>query len=637
MKFVLKSETYIRPIAFLCGPYYTGQDNDRRKILLDYLASKPIVALPIIVDKFLDKSNINDNTIKVPLLEEICATASYKIYIFLDTFSSVAELGMFSHASTNNSLVVFLPEKRDKLTEQINTFVNEVLLSDKIEVLYYRPRITRVPVASDYVIEYYEFPYNKVPENIKGAIDSDTKYTSNDLSIRFKESDKISNNYEEICYSLTPGQIAFHINLKMMFYIIASIVVTTNEYNPERLIVLAKEILLLSMKSSLSANQAQINTSSLVENIVIVSHIIKFLELFEKFGQVTGEKIITKEQSFIRPTTILDFFHIEDNELRLIRNYIDSNAEFIETFSIKKGSKTRKLTKYRDDPNGIALRKLHAKYVCILEQSYKFSDFSFAYRKNFGIYDCVRRHICSNYFVKIDISNFFNSITYSKLYSSLKQFFKEDIVYDQNYVLLIKSLLFNNILPLGFVSSPIISDMFLSTFDIHIAEILHQKYPRVIYTRYADDMFFSSATEIDESVLTSIISIVSDELASIHLSINTKKTEFSTLANTGDHVKLLGLNIVKGNEQNIITVGKKYIYDTASLLLNYIKNNVKLSEQDKYYQQKIIIGRVAYIKQIEGQSGYQLLQKRVLKSTRGRIQIPNDRLSFDNDWLTTSV
>ncbi len=633
MHYILKKTAQLKPLAFLCGPLLTDRKDDRRKILHDYLSTDEFNASPIIVDKFLKKEFIDDDSIKIPLLEEICAAASFRIYIFLDTFSSVTELGMFSHTSTRNHIVVFLPHSKDKLVENLNFFVREVIdpkNNQNVEVVYYRPRIMRVPFASDYVVEYFEFPYDRIPINIKKNIADNNEYTSYDIHISFLEAKKVNDDFQVIDYTKETNQITFFINLKMMFYLIASVAVTFNEKDPSRIITLLSTTLISSIDESSFDGEILIETKPDGNILEIIKHLIKFLDLYSEFGQAAGKKIVTKETSLIYIPSIVDFCQLSVDDWEILSNYVQINSNYVETFEIKKGSKKRKITKYKDDPLGASLRQIHSNLIKSIEKLHEFSNYSFAYRKHFSILDCVSVHLASNYFIKIDISNFFNSITFRQLYNTLKVKMADYVKIDMNFDCFVRSFLFEGSLPLGFVSSPLISDLYLSDFDRRISEWLQQNFPQVVYTRYADDIFFSSVSEIDETRYELFQTIVAEELARVKLKINEKKTRLFSLNQVGDHVKLLGLNLVKQTDHNVITVGKKYIYDTAIMLQEYIRNFNELSEEDKFYQKQIISGRVAYIKQIEGACGYQLLKTRIQISTHGRIMIPDDKIDFNN-------
>ena len=118
MAYILNDEIRIeKPIVFLCGPYYNDSDkSDRRKILQNFFLNKfPNHCLPLIIDDFLTKENIGDDSVSIQLLEEIFAGISHKTYIFLDTMSAAVELGLFSNSVYNNSLCVLIPHEREEL------------------------------------------------------------------------------------------------------------------------------------------------------------------------------------------------------------------------------------------------------------------------------------------------------------------------------------------------------------------------------------------------------------------------------------------------------------------------------------------------------------------------------------------
>jgi RNA-directed DNA polymerase len=638
MKYIIKNEISIdRPMVFLCGPKYEEKEFDRRKILKDFLAkdfAKNV--LPVIVDIFLDKKKINDSTISIPLMEEICAAVSAKTYIFLDTFSAVAELGIFSSASYANKICVLMPNRRDKLIDDLNFFVTEVFNSGKdIESIYYRPRITRVPRASDFVAEFYEFPYNQIPENIKDDIEIDNVYDIANCEVKFNRRSKIPVKLADINYTTSKTEYDININLRMFFYLVASIHLEFNIDNPDIIFEKLKEIVI----NTLEVNNPKLRDVSIkVINVGlnynetdIIKHIIKFVTLFMAHAQITGEKIITKSTAIIQGISANEYFQFDKTELQTINTYIKSPSLYIEAYKLKIGKKSRQITKYRDDDYGIALRNIHAKIAIALSKNYCFNDSSYAYRKSYGILDCVKQHQNSNGFFAIDIHKFFNSIQYRQLYKVLRDNYSCFFKGSEEFELIVKSLMYKNQIPLGFTISPLVSDIYLHDFDIYVIRRLSEIFPEIIYTRYADDMFFSSNNYIDNECGDTIMEIVRIELAKIRLEVNEDKTRLINIVNSGDHVKLLGLNIVKNGISNKITVGKKYIYETAKLYLDYISGvkNGEIVDEDKYYKERVISGRVSYIKQIEGEKGYNILKDRIKFSTKGRVEIQGNKILFE--------
>ena len=78
----------------------------------------------------------------------------------------------------------------------------------------------------------------------------------------------------------------------------------------------------------------------------------------------------------------------------------------------------------------------------------------------------------------------------------------------------------DHVLPQGAPTSPYLSNLYMLDFDAHIAQ--YCKEHTIYYTRYADDLTFSSDSNIDEYELTSL---VKKELNIIGLYLNNDKTK----------------------------------------------------------------------------------------------------------------
>lgn len=120
-------------------------------------------------------------------------------------------------------------------------------------------------------------------------------------------------------------------------------------------------------------------------------------------------------------------------------------------------------------------------------------------------YDFLRPHITGYFFLRLDIKKFFHSIPVSEVRELLSQHFNDtkngakysalDIAYmsvthkvSNDHV--DQDLKAREILPIGFSSSPIISNIIFRRVDILIQKLCEEK--GITYTRYADDMLFSS-------------------------------------------------------------------------------------------------------------------------------------------------
>ena len=105
--------------------------------------------------------------------------------------------------------------------------------------------------------------------------------------------------------------------------------------------------------------------------------------------------------------------------------------------------------------------------------------------------------------------------------------------------------------------------------------------------------------------------------------MNEKKTANVLLKDKGDYIKYLGLNIVKCEKSNRITVGKKYKNDIAK---DYMKYIIMKNGKEKFYFGKKIAGYLSFVKMVEGQEGLNKVYKRIEKNSRGSIII-NDKIN----------
>ncbi|WOO89105.1 reverse transcriptase domain-containing protein [Mollicutes bacterium LVI A0078] len=226
--------------------------------------------------------------------------------------------------------------------------------------------------------------------------------------------------------------------------------------------------------------------------------------------------------------------------------------KYLTTFPIVTGNKKRLITTYRSNSNGEHLRSKHITALHELEQHYKIdTEYSFAYLKEQSIKKLVNKHIYNSYFYQFDLSNFFGSIDHQILLSKLKS---TDLEFNKQLI----AECANNKqvgLALGLIPSPYLSNIYLTEFDSQLVLRLKKIDDSIVYTRYSDDLTISSKVELDIQAITYIISAL---LTAVNLELNSSKTKSTQLLNKGQHIKILGLNIVYGQDINYITVGRKF-------------------------------------------------------------------------------
>ena len=223
--------------------------------------------------------------------------------------------------------------------------------------------------------------------------------------------------------------------------------------------------------------------------------------------------------------------------------------------------------------------------------SFPIHDAATAYRIGLSIKDNADRHRKNKYLLKIDLENFFNSITNTLFWDVYNQ--KLPVLSDRDkwaveqllFWAPSKSLKGKLILSVGAPSSPIISNFIMYSFDDAISDLCFRL--GITYTRYADDLTFS--TDVKDT-LFSIPELVSERLKYIYngnLRINRRKTIFSSKAHNR-HVT--GLTINNHGQLSLGRKSKRYIKH----LVHKFKSN-DLSQDDLLY----LKGILAYARHVE--------------------------------------
>lgn len=268
------------------------------------------------------------------------------------------------------------------------------------------------------------------------------------------------------------------------------------------------------------------------------------------------------------------------NKLYTISNNITKNYKI---FKIKKrNGKTR--TIYEPNTNLKIIQKniLHN----ILEDRY-ISKHAKAYKKGISLKDNAISHKNKDMILKLDIKDFFNSITYLQVYCTCfpEKYFPKSIG-----TLLTNLCTYQGILPQGTPTSSYISNLIMLDFDIKVGE--YCKGNNISYTRYCDDMTFSGNFSKKD-----IITLVEKELSKLGLYLNKEKinliTKKSRQVVTGIVVNekiQVNINYRKNIRQNIFYI-KKYGLTSH---LDYLKLSIS---KDKYLNQ--LLGKINFVLQID--------------------------------------
>ncbi|ELI5409515.1 retron St85 family RNA-directed DNA polymerase [Vibrio parahaemolyticus] len=199
---------------------------------------------------------------------------------------------------------------------------------------------------------------------------------------------------------------------------------------------------------------------------------------------------------------------------------------------------------------------------------------AYAYQAGTSIKANASQHLSNRYLLKMDFSNFFPSIKPPLLLNVIQKKVGELSADD---ITLIKRLFFwqnDRVSPLqlsiGAPSSPLISNVIMYDFDEHMHSYCSEH--GITYTRYADDLSFSTN---ERGLLFNIPEFVSNYLAKnehLGLSINPAKTKFSSKKHNR-HVT--GLVI---NNDNQLSLGRERKRKVRTLVYLFSQSTLEKNE-----------------------------------------------------------
>jgi hypothetical protein len=209
------------------------------------------------------------------------------------------------------------------------------------------------------------------------------------------------------------------------------------------------------------------------------------------------------------------------------------------------------------------------------------SKYAMAYERGNSIKNNALQHIESNYFLYLDFTSFFESITGEAIEELLE---RENVIRKlrlcKSDIEMIKRIcLYDNHLVIGSVSSPRISNCVAKKIDDRLVELLTQK-GGFVYTRYSDDITVSSK----EYIPFEVIDIIRKCVGEFGFSINERKTRFSS---PKKRKKLTGISV----DNNQIGVGLAKKKEIKSMIYKYFKYGVG--------NPSAILGNMSFLKDIE--------------------------------------
>lgn len=230
-----------------------------------------------------------------------------------------------------------------------------------------------------------------------------------------------------------------------------------------------------------------------------------------------------------------------------------------------------------------------------------------AYVPGRSINDNVKPHKEKKYFLCMDIRNFFDSITFEKVASLF-----EALNYTPEVArLLAEMTTFRGVLPQGSPSSPVISNLIMKPIDDVLAciacdlsglswnpqrGVLMNIVPPVIkYTRYADDITFSS---MFKPLLLELVPIVDSLLGAHGFAVNWDKYHI-----VGPRRRCVVTGLVKNCSSHQFGIGRALKRRMRSIILAAAQY---IFEDDQYQTMAAIDGWLSYLNSVDRASYEQM-------------------------------
>ncbi len=246
----------------------------------------------------------------------------------------------------------------------------------------------------------------------------------------------------------------------------------------------------------------------------------------------------------------------------------------------------------------LRLRNIQRRIAGTILSQLPTSNYAKAYRLGVSLKSNAQPHVGKKYILKMDITDFFGSISFDQVYSAAfnTRNFPKNIG-----VMLTTLCCYDGYLPQGAPTSPALSNLVLKNFDNCIGSWCEQR--GISYTRYCDDMTFSS-----DKPLYVCFEKVSRMLQEMGFTVNAKKTKFITAKN---RMSVTGLTV---NEK--VSVSKEYKRNLRQEIYYVLKFGLKsaildanrtdfIDERGRALEYKYfcsLYGKICYILSIEPQN-----------------------------------
>ena len=346
------------------------------------------------------------------------------------------------------------------------------------------------------------------------------------------------------------------------------------------------------------------------------------------------EALREKFYSLKKPTDIADLLGISYSEL-IYHIYLVQSEKRYKTFDIpKKSGGTRQIS-----TPITALKIIQRKLNQVLQAVYQTKPSVHGFVSSKNVVTNAQNHVKKRYVLNIDLKDFFPSVNFGRvrgMFIATPYGLHPDVA-----TVLAQICCYNNLLPQGAPTSPIITNMICAKMDGQLQRLA--KECKATYTRYADDITFSTSlpkfpkdlayivNQEDQEKLTignTLLKIIKDN----GFELNDKKIRLQT---RGNHQEVTGLttNVFPNVDRNYVrqiramlhawskfgleAAAKEYSikYESKSRLVNneklefkpVIREKIEFlgiveGKKDQLKFKKVIRGKIEFIGMVKGKN-----------------------------------
>lgn len=216
-------------------------------------------------------------------------------------------------------------------------------------------------------------------------------------------------------------------------------------------------------------------------------------------------------------------------------------------------------------------------------------DTAYAYKKKTSIKDNAEQHLNTQYLLKMDFTDFFPSISPELFFRCLSN---SGIKYNEVDKSILTGLLFwkpkrrtDLVLSIGAPSSPLISNFIMYEFDAIMSS--YCKTEKINYTRYADDLTFSTNRKDLLFTVPDEVEKLLIQLFDRRIKVNNKKTIFASKAHNR-HVTGITLT-----NDNTLSIGRERKRNISATIHQFTLGKLSTENVEK------LQGDIAFVTYIE--------------------------------------